>query len=206
MKLYLRDWLDNFFETINGHDYFEINDKNPDLADQVLHDARTVFPKPEAIPADYKMTSVDLSSSLLLLGDISAGATPNFLGNGTAFIVPVSGLSLDYSPDYTDKIDIKMNLCNNKPVNAITPEGKPYVDPSPCYDKKEDPKTSKQKTALLRRQCWVYSTILPLLSNVTPPQDIDGASGKQHCDPKTGIYVAEIVPVTKKKIVTGGRM
>jgi hypothetical protein len=92
-RLYLKDWLNNYFETINV-EYVDLT-KTPyedkDLTSALLHRGRPLIPPPP-VPAQFKMQSVVLSTTILLIGDISGGATPNLLGNGSTFIVPVNGI------------------------------------------------------------------------------------------------------------------
>jgi hypothetical protein len=165
-RLYLRDWLNNYFETINfGTDTKPMERKKPyedtNLTDTLLHIGRPIAP-PEHVPAQFKIQSVELSTTLLLIADVSAGATPTLLGNGSAFIVPINGLSVDYNPDYSHKIDLTINMCDNTPIKT------PY-DPNPCHKKKY----GTAMTPLLVRQCEIYSWLSPLLSGVKPPQDVE---------------------------------
>jgi hypothetical protein len=170
-RLYLKDWLNNYFETINAP---EPNYKPKDSQDELLHSLRTIHP-PEPVPTQFKIQSVELTTALQLVADVSAGATPNVLGNGTVFLLPVNGLNFDYSPDYTHTIDITLKICTN-----------PDPKKNSCYP----PKTSLPPlTTLLIRQCSIYADLLPLLSGVNPPKDAM-LDGKVHvtCN-KYGHYV-----------------
>jgi hypothetical protein len=153
-RLYVKEWLDDYFYRINW-DY-----------------------KHKPIPNQLKIQSVELSSAIYLAVDISGGATPNVLGNGSTFILPVNGLSLDYSPDYSHKIDLTLNVCDNS-TNYDDPR------PMPCFSTTN----TDLPVSLLYQQCHIYSYLVPLLSGVKPPKDIP-VDDKVHraCD-KAGNYV-----------------
>lgn len=167
--LYLEDWLYDYFYKIND-DYTN---------------------KP--IPNQLKIQSVELSSQILLAVDISGGATPNLLGNGSTFVVPINGLSLDYNPDYSHKIDMTMNVCDD---SATTVDGR-FVK-LPCFSSNNN---TNLPILLLIRQCQIYGDLQPLLSGVKPPKDIPppvppryglppAPSGYHLTCVKTGLYVA----------------
>lgn len=192
-RLYLRDWLNHYFETINNgiSQYNPKNNPTPDLADELLHAAPPTNFLIRPIPSDFKMVSVDLTTQFFIAADISGGATPNLLGNGSVFVLPVNGVSADYNPDYSHKVDIVMNVCNNTPtIDAFT--GK--RNNNPCYAS-DDQRPPDKVTALLKRQCEIYAWLRPLLTGVTPPQDVKLSNGqKERCNSKTGSYEIEIAP------------
>jgi hypothetical protein len=142
--LYLKDWLENYFERINW-DY-----------------------QHKPIPNQLKIQSVDLTTQIFLAVDVSGGATPTLLGGGSTFIVPINGLGLDYNPDYQHKIDMNMKMCNNS--YAVDAQTK-FDRLNPCYAK-ADTDNTRLPTALLYRQCKIYADLVPLLPGVTPPKDI----------------------------------
>jgi hypothetical protein len=192
-RLYLKDWLNNYFETINSgiSRYNPKNNPNPDLADQLLHARPPNFQIPP-IPNDFKMVSVDLTTQFLIAADISGGASPNLLGNGSVFIFPVNGVSADYNPDYAHKVDVVMNVCNNTPT--IDPFTRKRNE-NPCYAS-DDQRPPTQVTALLEQQCHIYAWLRPLLTGVTPPQDVKLPNGrKKRCNSKTGEYELEAAPL-----------
>ncbi len=146
--LYLKDWLNEYFKRINE-----------DSADHT-------------VPPQLKFQSVDLTSAIYLAADISGGASPYFLGNGTTFIVPINGLTLDWNPDYQHKIDLNLNVCDNTPRIEEKDAHSPNDPNNPCYPR--DNKEAKTPlTALMIKQCTIYSYLHPLLSTVTPPKDAD---------------------------------
>ena len=154
-RLYLEEWLDDYFKSLNS-DYLQGN----------------------PLPNQLKVQSVELSAQIFLAVDVSGGATPNILGNGSTFIVPINGLSLDYNPDYSHKIDITMNACDN----SVITEGKQL----PCFPTE---KNTNLPVALLKTQCVVYSYLQPLLSGVKPPKDIDATPTTHLTCTKKGVYV-----------------
>jgi hypothetical protein len=148
--LYLEEWLDNYFEQIN-YDY-----------------------QNKPIPNQLKIQSVELSTQIAFAVDISGGATPNILGNGSTFIVPINGLSLDYSPDYSHKIDLTLKLCDNSAPSdddQKVKKDKKQQTENPCFTDPNNPEQSNLPPALLDRQCLIYAYIEPLLSGVKPPKD-----------------------------------
>ena len=98
-----------------------------------------------------------------MAADVTAGASPFFLGNGATFIVPINGLTFDWNPDYQHKIDINLKICDNTPTEESE---------NPCYQQKDEDKLT-YVTPLLKKQCEIYSYLFPLLSSVKPPRDVD---------------------------------
>ena len=164
-RLYLKDWLDNYFATINYGQSNYLYQTIGGPADQVLTTARAIWP-PLKVPTQMKIATVELSTAIQLLVDVSGGASPNVLGNGTAFIVPVNGLNFDYSPDFTHTIDLTIKICTNADPNNPT-----------CY---QHPSTFQAVTSLMRSQCHEYAKLLPLLSGVTVNPPKDGLIGGVH--------------------------
>jgi hypothetical protein len=154
-RLYLKEWLDNYFEHIN----YDLRNK--------------------AIPEQLKIQSVELSTAIFLAVDVSGGATPNVLGNGSTFIIPINGLSLDYNPDYQNKIDMTMNICDN----SVTSE----AENNPCFA--NDSSNTNLPLGLLRTQCLIYAYLQPLLSGVKPPKDISLNSETHATCSKKGFYI-----------------
>jgi hypothetical protein len=173
-SLYLRDWLTNYFETINFTTKKQWDNPagNNNLTDNFLRTVRHVA-SPDAIPKQFKIQSVELSTTILLAADVSGGATPHILGNGSVFILPVNGLSFDYSPDYSHKIDITLNMCDNLDTTNSCHQGESSTSFNP----------------LLQTQCAVYAQLVPLLSGVKPPRDYEDALGVQYTCTKSGKYV-----------------
>ena len=159
-KLYMKEWLEHYFERINS-DY-----------------------ENKPMPNQLKIQSVELSSALLLAFDISGGATPNLLGNGSTFVLPINGLSLDYNPDYTHKIDLTLGVCDNSRT-IDSPK-------MPCFASKDS--NTQLSRSLLDKQCSIYSYLVPLLTGVKPPKDIP-VNDREHlvCD-KNGNYVSKPIP------------
>ena len=155
-SLYLKQWLNNYL-VINGTSR-PYKDSNPSIIDEALSDLRS-HKTSVPVPPQFKIQSVELTTTFLLGVDISAGTTPNVLGNGTVFILPVNGMGLDYKPDYSHKIDITFNICENSNPGSPNPS---------CYQDSSLPAWS----ALFAEQCWTYAKLSPLLSDVKSPRDV----------------------------------
>jgi hypothetical protein len=161
-KLYLYDWLESYFNQIN-YDY-----------------------QNKPIPNQLKIQSVELSTQIAFVVDISGGATPNVLGNGSTFIVPINGLSFDYNPDYQHKIDLTLKLCDN----SALPTKKKETE-NPCFPKDEPPgyiPLPHLPRELLAEQCRLYAKLEPLLSGVKPPKDIPLSQYYHLSCNKKGVY------------------
>lgn len=178
VKLFLRDWLTSYFETINTLDKNQVFPPATHLTDNIARAIRQVA-YPDAIPEQFKIQSVDLTTQFAIAVDVSGGATPNLLGNGSIFILPINGLSLDYSPDYSNKVDITLNMCDS------------WEEGSPCSG-------TKSPTAwkpILDKQCELYSRLAPLLT-VKPPRDYQGVgkycTGHCACSKSLGKYVPKL--------------
>jgi hypothetical protein len=185
-SLYLRDWLTNYFETINTTPGYQHYPETKYPTDEVARAIRDIV-RPEAIPAQFKIQSVDLTTSFQVAVDLSAGASPTLLGNGTVFIVPVSGVGFDYNPDYIHKIDINLKMCDTA-ANTDTKKNERYAA-DVCGGGKD---TSTKYSPRLDRQCEIYADIVALIPGVTPPRDYyDGPNCKGHCtcNKYQGIYV-----------------
>jgi hypothetical protein len=180
-SLYLKDWLNNYFETISFDDnntpYHDAT--APSETDKLLRTIRTDI-HPASLPDQFKLTSVELTTTILLAVDLSAGATPNVLGNGSIFIVPVNGLSLDYNPDYSHKIDITLTMCDNsnlkKPCHQmdevpISVAWNPLTDTVTVPSKTDPPVifTLYQR----RLQCEEYGKLNAILTGVKPPKTVE---------------------------------
>jgi hypothetical protein len=191
-SLYLRDWLTNYFETINTTPGYQHYPKTKYPTDDIARALRDVV-RPEAIPSQFKIQSVDLTTSFQIAADLSGGASPTLLGNGTVFIVPVSGIGFDYNPDYMHKIDINLKMCDTA-ANTVTKAGETFAS-EVCGGGKD---TSTKYFARLDRQCQIYSDIEPLIPGVTPPRDYDdvgpNCSGHCTCNKYKGIYVLKKTP------------
>jgi hypothetical protein len=179
-KLFLRDWLTSYFETINTLDKNQPFPPPLTLTDTIARGIRQIA-YPDAIPEQFKVQSVELSTQFFIGVDVSGGATPNLLGNGSVFIVPINGLSLDYNPDYSHKVDITLNMCDS------------WEQDSPC----SGAFTPTNWTPLLDKQCEIYSRLAPLLA-VKPPREYEGrgahCSGSCICSKSKGIYVPKCDP------------
>ncbi len=175
-RLYLRDWLTNYFETINTLDKDQVFPPSNQLSDNLARVIRRVD-QPDAIPEQFDIQSAELSTQIYIAADISGGATPNLLGNGSVFLLPVNGLSLDYNPDYAHKVDLTINMCDSLPPDSV------------CNDNR--PKSPTGYEPILDRQCKIYADLAPLLK-VNPPREYEGAgkncSGRCKCNKDTGIY------------------
>jgi hypothetical protein len=167
-RLYLKDWLNNYFETVNSGTN-RPQYANTDLTDTILNELRSLKP-PEPVPSQFKIQSVELSTQIQLAVDISGGATPNVLGDGSVFVLPINGLSLDYNPDYMHKIDITMNLCDNRS--------------STCYPRNVG---APPLTSLMKEQCHLYAKLAPLMSGIKQPKDAT-INGVQYTCNKDGTY------------------
>jgi len=173
--LFMEDWLNKYFYRIN---------------DDYQH-------KP--IPNQLKIQQVELSSAIFLAVDISGGATPALAGGGSTFIVPINGLGLDYNPDYQNKVDMTMKMCDNSPTTfTYEKNGKPvYVSvPNPCYKQP----TARFPVSLLKEQCLIYSYLSPLLPQVQPPKDIDAGPDRHLVCTKEGFYVPKENPPSSKSL------
>jgi hypothetical protein len=171
--LFLEDWLTNYFWRIN---------------DDYLH---------RPVPSQYKMSQVELSSGIFLGVDVSGGSTPALTGGGKTFIVPINGLGLDYNPDYSHKIDMVIKVCDNSPTTfTYFKDGKTVTEdvPNPCYKKPN----VYESDSLKRQQCRIYSYIVPLLTGVQPPPDIDKSKDEHWTCTKEGVYVPKPNPPSSK--------
>jgi hypothetical protein len=179
-RLFLRDWLTNYFETINTLDRDQSFPPSDKITDNLARAMRHVA-QPDAIPEQFDIQSVDLTTQIYLAADVSGGATPNVLGNGSVFILPISGLSFDYNPDYTHKIDLTINMCDSLPIDSV------------CNDNR--PKAPTGYEPILDRQCKIYADLAPLLK-VNPPREYEGGgkycSGRCKCNKDTGTYSQKV--------------
>jgi hypothetical protein len=178
LKLYLKEWLNNYFATINYPT--EAEPKSQDIGDSTADLIRHKT-KRDQLPEQLKIQSVILSTTLLVAADISGGASPNILGSGSVFVLPINGLTLDYNPDYSHKLEMTFTMCDA------------LVDEWGCK-----PPVGKDETGhpqpqfidgLLLDQCVLYARLFPLLSGVKQPKDALGrdpdatllACNKQGC-------------------------
>jgi hypothetical protein len=174
-KLFLRDWLTSYFENINTLDKNQLFPPATHITDNIARAIRQVA-YPDAIPEQFKIQSVDLTTQFTIAVDVSGGATPNVLGTGSVFILPINGLSFDLSPDYSNKVDINLNMCDS------------WEQGSPC----SGTKNPKEWTSLLDKQCEIYAKLAPLLQ-VKPPREYDdnrgpNCKGSCICSKYTGKY------------------
>jgi hypothetical protein len=183
-SLYLTNYLNNYFETIN---FNGINPpyKDASLTDSVLHAIRPIR-DPPPVPSQLKIQSVELATTILLMADVSAGATPSVLGNGAVFIVPINGLGVDYNPDYSHKIDVLINLCDQSDPSC-NPKSWPANEYRLAHGIAPPQIKGDADVALLVRQCTEYGLLNPLFT-VKPPKDyIDAKLGHVRCG-KNGQY------------------
>jgi hypothetical protein len=167
-KLYLEEWLTNYFDTINAN----LDDRSAAPGEQKPQVAAPGQPK--TIPDQFNIQSVALSTSIVLAVDISGGAAPSALGNGSVFVLPINGLSLDYNPDFSHRIDITLNICDTRLASSACNPDVTGTPPSP----------------LLWEQCALYARLSPLLSGVTSPKDIEDQGVLYICN-KDGKYVSK---------------
>jgi hypothetical protein len=132
LSLYLKDWLGNYFNTVNNP---IAESEIPGTADSVMQ--------------EIDISQVELSTAFQIVADVSGGATANLLGNGSVFIFPVSGLSLDYSPDLTHKVDITIKMCNTEKPGST------------CFATAGQ---TKLWEPISDEQCRVFSAVSPILS------------------------------------------
>ena len=158
-RLYLKEWLVNYFDTINYHYTGKYETTfGDDPINKALGEARNIF-RPDEVPDQLKITAVKLTSTILVAADVSAGATPNLLGNGSVFILPINGLTLDYNPDYSHKILISMNICHNSNGS--------------CKPPKDD---TVPWSPQLAAQCAAYATLKSLITGLNTPKNIQDGS------------------------------
>jgi hypothetical protein len=185
-SLFLRDWLTSYFENINTLDKNQTFPPATHVTDNIARTIRQVA-YPDAIPEQFKVQSVDLSTQFKIAIDVSGGATPNLLGNGSVFILPINGLSLDYSPDYLNKVDITLNMCDS------------WEEGSPCSGTK-NPKVWRP---ILDKQCDIYAKLAPLLT-VKPPREYVGkgpnCTGTCICSKYTGKYGPKPPPLLPNQV------
>jgi hypothetical protein len=71
-SLYLKDWLNNYFETINGDGpktpYKDVQNSTS-VTDSLLRAGRKALP-PEMVPNQFKIQSVELTTTILLAVDL----------------------------------------------------------------------------------------------------------------------------------------
>jgi hypothetical protein len=167
-SLYLKEWLGNYFNTINLP---APESEIPGTADNVMK--------------DVEIQQVELTTAFQIVADLSGGATPNVLGNGSVFILPVGGLSLDYSPDITHKVDIIMKLCNRA------------VDDQTCFAKAGQIKPWQLISDV---QCKFYSALSPIMSGVSNPGKRQRGGQTLKCDKSLGKYTPDTGTRTKRKL------
>lgn len=160
-KLYLKDWLNNYFEVINsGYENPNAPYKNESATELLLHKIlRPISPPPE-VPKQFKIQSVGIATSIALVADVNAGLNQQVLGNGSTYIVPINGLGVDYNPDYVHKIELTLNVCQRD-------------DRTSCN-------LADQSIATLNKQCAQYGLLNPLMP-VTPPKDYELAGQQYRC-------------------------
>jgi hypothetical protein len=164
-KLYLKEWLLKYFETINaGTIKDDEGNKTTDntskwLAKLKCNDSYdpAVFSNP-CVPDNLKVTSIELKSMIMLAADVSAGATPSLLGNGSVFILPINGLGVDYNPDYSHQIDVTLNICDNH-FNQCTILNNPNA-------------VNREVTGILQTQCQFWATLGPISTGMKAPVDV----------------------------------
>jgi hypothetical protein len=169
-RLYLRDWLNNYFETINesfGNPKVAYQDLS--ASDFLLHNVLRPLVPPPPVPKQFKIQTVELSTTLVLVADVSAGLNQNVFGNGTTFLVPINGLGVDYNPDYSHKLDITLNICDSTDLTSCNP--------------------TIPNIKVLTAQCTQYGLLNPLLPDVKPPKDYT-ADGKHYRCNRQGKYTA----------------
>jgi hypothetical protein len=188
VKLYLKEWLNNYFATINYPT--ERAPQNQDIGDFAANLIRAKTPSDE-LPEQLKIQHAVLSTTILFAADISGGATPNILGNGSVFILPVNGLTLDYNPDYSHKLEMTFTMCDK------------LVDEN-CQPKLNEDRHPKPEriSPLLVEQCALYAKLFPLLSGVKPPKDaLDPKNNLLTCN-KQGCYVPKPTGDTKRLLAS----
>lgn len=182
-SLYLRDWLDNYFQTINiGLGPYK--SRGNDISDAALNIARHLVQPPD-IPPQFRIQSVELSTQLLVAADVSAGATPQILGNGSVFLIPINGLGVDYNPDYSDKIDLTIPICDRKFDSNCAPKEAPNQQTNGAQKK------ALQISDMLVQQCSLYAKLAPLLASetVSPPRNAIRDGKCVACDGSLGKYI-----------------
>ncbi|MHB8268643.1 hypothetical protein [Bradyrhizobium sp.] len=90
-RLFLANWMKNYFDTINANPICDLGDK----------------PGPDQ-PKNCTYQTAQLSTGFQIVFDINAGVAP-FISGG--FIIPVSAMNVDLNPDYMHNLDVKMTLC-----------------------------------------------------------------------------------------------
>jgi hypothetical protein len=176
-KLFLKNWLTNFFDKINGVTEKAEAGYQPPLCD--VGDPRKSFSPnlgTPCIPNGTSFTQVDLATSFQIAADLSGGLAPSLLGDGKVFLIPVSGLTGDLNFDYSHEIDITLKLCDNtKPGGCKSANSAGSIDPM---------------TPTSNLQCQAYAALSPILSSVTPPKEVVNESNQTlTCSKALGCYV-----------------
>jgi hypothetical protein len=164
-KLYLKEWLLKYFETINagttkdGGSNQVADNTTQWLAKLKCNDSYepAILSNP-CVPDNLKVTSVELKSMIMFAVDVSAGATPSLLGNGSVFILPINGLGVDYNPDYSHQIDLTLNICDNQ------------FNQCPLLNNAEA--VNRDVTDILQTQCQFWATLGPILTGMKAPVDV----------------------------------
>jgi hypothetical protein len=131
-RLFLANWMKNYFDTINADPTCSLGDA----------------PDPKQ-PKNCTYQTAQLSTGFQIVFDLNGGLAP-FVAGG--FIIPVSAMNLDVSPDYIHNLDVKLTLC------GPTADG--------C-----DPTQIKLGTQFTSDVCRQYFQLRLLLPDVARPPD-----------------------------------
>ena len=160
--LFLKEWLNHYFDRINATQADEAEIEKEKSGSQCNLGTNSGFESylppiasDPCIGDGVKIASVDLKTQFKIAADVSGGSTPALFG-GAVFLLPVSGVGLDYNLDYSDSVDIKLAMCNN-------------MDGS-CSQ--QPPGALEPFSSWYQQQCEAYWVINPILGTMKLPQNV----------------------------------
>jgi hypothetical protein len=186
-KLFLKNWLTNYFDKINSvTEVSEMNYKRveesdrPDMKDHTTLVERQ-FKQPlcdlgnpgdefkilrtPCLPDGTKFTSVVLTTAFTIAADVNSGLSPfGLFGPDRVFLIPINGLSADLNADYTNQLEITLQVCDNTKGGCKSAIENGSMD---------------QWSDVFESQCHIYGLLSPLLKDVKPPKNVLANNGNK---------------------------
>jgi hypothetical protein len=181
-ELFLKTWLLNYFDKINFAALPPTAGSNtPCQANTARFNVVQLesLSIPPCFPDGTQFQNVDLKTQFVIALDVSAGVTPAFFG-GTVFLIPVSGVSGDFNPDYQHSIDVKMAICDSTTGGCTSAKSGKLDEITPIHIE----------------QCYAYAVLNPTIADAKGPQDVMSSDKKTRltCSKACGCYVPENSP------------